>query len=83
MKELDEGYQEIYLRNSNSINVAGNPEFVHGGGDVDNWGWEHFTFTVDAENCTETMYLRYCAHGKNSDDWVRGQATVTVKVIQE
>lgn len=83
MKEEDEGYQEIYLRNSNGTNIAGNSEFAHGGSGTDGWGWEYFTFTVDGENCTNTMYLRYGAHGKNSDDWIRRRAIVTVRVIPE
>ena len=83
MKEEDEGYQEIYLRNNNSTNIAGNDEFAHGGSGTDGWGWEYFTFTVDGENCTNTMYLRYGAHGKGSDDWIRRRAVVTVKVIPE
>ena len=83
MKEEDEGYQEIYLRNSNGTNIAGNSEFAHGGSGTDGWGWEYFTFTVDGENCTNTMYLRYGAHGKNSDDWIRRRAKVTVRVIPE
>ncbi len=83
MREEDEGYQEIYLRNSNGSNIAGNSEFAHGGGGKDGWGWDYFTFTVDGENCTDTMYLRYGAHGKGSDDWIRGRATVTVVVIAE
>ena len=83
MKEEDEGYQEIYLRNSNGVNIAGNSEFAHGGGGKDGWGWENFTFAVDGENCTETMYLRYGAHGNYSDDWIRRRAIVTVRVIPE
>lgn len=83
MKEEDEGYQEIYLRNSNGTNIAGNSEFAHGGSGTDGWGWEYFTFIVDGENCTETMYLRYGAHGKGSDDWIRRRAVVTVKVIPD
>ncbi len=83
MKEENEGYQEIYLRNNNGSNIAGNSEFAHGGSGTDGWGWEYFTFTVDGENCTNTMYLRYGAHGKGSDDWIRARAFVTVKVIPE
>ena len=83
MKEENEGYQEIYLRNSNGINIAGNSEFAHGGKGTDGWGWEYFTFTVDGEKCTNIMYLRYGAHGKGSDDWIRKHAIVTVRVIPE
>ncbi|MBO5883658.1 MAG: InlB B-repeat-containing protein [Clostridia bacterium] len=83
MWEEDEGYQEIYLRNSNGSNIAGNSEFAHGGSGKDGAWWEYFTFTVDGESCTNTMYLRYGAHGKSSDDWYRGRAEVTVTVIEE
>lgn len=83
MWEEDEGYQEIYLRNSNGSNIAGNSEFAHGGSGKDGAWWEYFTFTVDGESCTNTMYLRYGAHGKGSDDWYRGRAQVTVIVIEE
>ncbi len=83
MKEEDEGWQEIYLRNSNGANIAGNSGFAHGGGGKDGWGWEYFTFTVEGEQCTNTMYLRYGAHGDGPDDWIRNQAIVDVKVIPE
>ena len=83
MWEEDEGYQEIYLRNSNGSNIAVNSEVAHGGSGKDGARWEYFTFTVDGESCTNTMYLRYGAHGKSSDDWYRGRAEVTVTVIEE
>ena len=83
MKEENEGYQEIYLRNTHGANIAGNAEFAHGGSGTDGWGWEYFTFTVEGEKCTNTMFLRYGAHGKYSDDWIRKRAVVTVKVIPE
>ena len=84
MWEEDEGYQEIYLRNSNGVNVASiGDNFAHGGGGKDGAYSECFTFTVDGEKCTNTMYLRYGAHGSGSDDWYRGSATVTVTVIKE
>ena len=83
MKEENEGYQEIYLRNSNGVNIAGNSEFAHGGSGTDEWGWEYFTFTVDGENCTDTIHVIYGAHGKYSDDWLRRRFIVTVKVIPE
>ena len=56
---------------------------AYGGSGKDGEGWEYFTFTVDAENCTNTMYLRYGAHGSGADDWYRGRAIVTVTVIPE
>ena len=84
MWEENEGYQEIYLRNSCDTNIAGiGDDFAHGGGGVDGAFWEYFEFTVDGEKCTDIMYLRYGAHGKYSDDWYRARATITVKVIKE
>lgn len=84
MWEENEGYQEIYLRNSNGENIASiGDNFAHGGGGIDGKGWEYFTLTVDGENCTNNMILRYGAHGTSSDDWYRAQAKVTVTVIRE
>ncbi|MBR2651213.1 MAG: InlB B-repeat-containing protein [Clostridia bacterium] len=84
MWEESEGYQEIYLNDADKCRLDGNSEFTYGGGGLDsNAGWSYFTFTVDGENCTDTMYISLGGHGKYSDDWVRARVKVTVTVIEE
>ena len=84
MWEEDEGYQEIYLVNGNDVQVGSiGDNFAHGGSGKDGKFWNVFAFTVEGEDCTDVMVLRYGAHGAYSDDWYRGQAIVAVTVVKE
>ncbi len=84
MYEVYEGYQEIYLLNDLAARLGSiGPNFAHGGDGRDDWEWNSFTVEVGGEYCTRTMRLRYGAHGKFSDDWIRGRATVRVTVLYD
>ena len=85
MKEENSGYQEIYLCDDSREHVAGVKDHEHGGkGDPnDTYMDATFYWDVSGENCTQTMYLSYGAHGEGSDDWYRKQAKVYVTVSEK
>jgi len=83
MKEIEKGYQEIYVCKGDQTHVAGIYDYEYGGPDAAHkkYSWVSFQWSVGGESCTETMLLRYGAHGNFSDDWMRAQAKVTVTVL--
>ena len=82
MKEVYASYQEIYLCNSADDCVAKEESYEYGGSGSANksYGWATFDWEVRGDKCTDTMKLRYGAHGDHSDDWYRAQAKVIVSV---
>ena len=82
MCEVSAGYQEIYLEDELAFKFGSiGSDFAHGGDGRDGWGWNSFTAERRGDKCDEKVYLRYGAHGKNSDDWIRGRAIVKVTVL--
>jgi len=85
MKEENAGFQEIYLTNGKDgkdSRVGGNGSIEYGGSGsaYETKGWTEISVTVRGDQCAETMYLEYGAHGDSSDDWYRYQAQVTITV---
>jgi uncharacterized repeat protein (TIGR02543 family) len=83
MKEIDMGYQEIYLCDKNQTKLNGVSAFQYGGdGNAKTEAtWEEFTWYVSGEKCTEQMLLCYSAHGGLGDRWQREKVEVTVTII--
>lgn len=87
VKEIDDGYQWLYLFSSpvtdwkyscGTMNNGSNM-FEHNEGSKDtSWGMHEFTFAAkDINLFTENCFiLRYDASGKNSDDWKRGTTQI-------
>ncbi len=91
VKEVDDGYQYIYLYSSPVANNAydcgvmttGSNRFEHKPGSKDaNWGIHEFTFkNVDINRFTEASFvIRYNASGDGDDDWKRGTGQIQISV---
>ena len=81
MWEKEDGYQEVYLVDETDATVAEKRDIEYGGSKkLSKKGTEVITLIVFGDQCTETMGLKYSAHGKDSDDWCRAQAKVEVTV---
>ena len=84
VKEVDDGYQHIYLYSSpvaNATYQCGTYEFEHGVSSKNtSWGIHEFTFAkIDINRFTENVFvIRYDASGKNDDDWMRGTGQVQI-----
>lgn len=95
--EKDDGYQEIYLyteskkysgtnySEAEAINygmIAG--EIIeHGPGKKDTESYDHsFSWEVSGNRCRNTMYIRYDAHGNDSDTWYRNNLKIVVQVVK-
>ncbi len=91
VKEVNDGYQYIYLYSSPVSNTAyncgvpttGSNKFEHKTGSKDtNWGMHEFTFeNVDINRFNEGMFvIRYNASGDGDDDWKRGTGQIRISV---
>ena len=86
MYEISEGYQEMYLANSNNTKLGGRgyKEYCYGGGGLDDdedWTPE-FSLLVPGTNCTNIMHMIYGAAGEGSDDWKLCGFKVKVTVVK-
>jgi hypothetical protein len=82
MREINDGYQEIYLYSGKGYCIWQKTNIEHGSAD---WGTRRYTVTIDitAVFASDTSYygsicLGYGANGALEDTWRRGQASVTV-----
>ncbi len=85
MKEEYAGYQEIYVCKDDKTHVGGESAFEFGGlGSAHKaYDWARIVCTIDGENCTPKMLLRYGAHGDHSDDWYRAHVKATITVVEK
>lgn len=82
MREVDAGYQEIYLYNGKGTHVQGINEYAYGGTGFANKtaSWITFNWSVNGAQCTERMEMRYAAHAGGADTWVIEDTIITVTV---
>ena len=85
MREIKNGYQEIYLANSSNKKIAsiGDNFSLNGGTLKDDWTWKAFTFKVSGAKCSDEMHLIFGGHGEGSDDWRRDGVEITVTVREK
>lgn len=82
IKELDDGYQEIYICNGSK--TLWEQELEHGGTKKDG-NYAHYKFNVGlklSDLNSGTLSLRYGAHGRGSDNWCCKNLTVKVEVTK-
>ena len=82
LREDSDGYQEIYLINTNTNNYLSNPitDFQHGGNKLSR-EYERYEFyaEIPIERFTSTSFsLAFSAHGFASDNWKFGNVRVQV-----
>ncbi len=86
MREIEDGYQELYLCRENTEPkdaVAKNTAHEYSvAGKIETWGTEKFSWTVNGNKCADKMVMKYCAHGQGVDDWLLGRVTITVTVAE-
>lgn len=80
MEEKWDGFQEIYIFNSEGVEVAGISDYQCPDGETvtETWTWK-----VSGENVTDVMNMVYGAHGQWSDDWVRIYCIAEVTVNEK
>ncbi len=81
MKEVDTGYQQIWLINEGSGIERGYAMLEYGGSPaVKEWGIVTFRFVISGETCTDVMRLRFGASGKYGDTWYRRWVVANISV---
>ncbi len=84
MAEVNEGYQEVYLRTENGTTIASHDCYEYGGPGAPQTvaSYVPFSWSASGDQCTDTMRLDYGAHGAEVNDWVRYSTIVTVTVLK-
>lgn len=82
MKEINDGYQEFYLANSNNTKVGSKTNHSLSN-DKDKAWTKEMVFAVDGSKCTDEMHMIYGAHGEGSDDWIRYKIEVSLTVTKK
>ncbi len=85
MREINAGYQEVFLLNEPSHTQRAYKVIEYGGSGnaCTEWGVVRFTFELNGSDCTDVMCLRFGAYGNFSDDWYRRWVRATVTVIKK
>ncbi len=87
IKEIDDGYQYIFLYNgveSNST-LLGTKEIEHGSGKL-NETYQKYSFEFSkiplSSFATDDIVLRYGASGTNDDNWVNSNLHISIEYLQ-
>ncbi len=86
MKEINDGYQRLYMFYKDNPNNFYYQVYEHGGeGLYDEWGSHYITVDVSINSLTEcdgTIVLAWGAYGYGDDDWRLGKTTLKIEALR-
>ena len=90
IKELDKGFQEMYLGTSIYVDkdnrkkspLWSEEKYEFNGGNKGSCIYTVPTFILDVSDCADVMYMSYSANGSLGDTWQRTSITITIKAYK-